>query len=138
MRAPLTTMQPLADKAAIGLSLLCAVHCLAMPLVVALLPSLAAMGLADEAFHTWMVFAVIPLSVFALTMGCRKHGSRTVLYIGGAGLFFLCLTPLLGHERLGEIGEKALTMIGTALIATAHIRNFQLCQKSTSCECPEG
>ena len=137
MRDQINTLQPAADKAAIGLSLLCAVHCLVLPLVIALLPTLAAYGLADEAFHTWVVLAVIPLSAFALTMGCKKHRQKSVLYTGLMGLFLLCLTPLLGHELLGETGEKALTLAGAALIAASHIKNFRLCRNETACVCAE-
>ncbi|EEB78821.1 MAG: MerC domain-containing protein [Halioglobus sp.] len=137
MRDPINILQPAADKAAIGLSLLCAVHCLLLPLSIALLPSLAVYGLADEAFHTWIILAVIPLSAFALTMGCKKHRRTDVLYIGAFGLLLLCLTPLLGHELLGEAGEKILTLSGAALIATSHIKNFRLCRSEDACACPD-
>ena len=137
MRHQIYSLQPVVDKAAIGLSLLCAVHCLALPLAIALLPSLAAVGLADEAFHTWIVLAVIPLSTFALTLGCKKHRQMGVLYTGLLGLSFLCLTPLLGHELLGEAGEKILTLAGAGLIAASHINNFKLCQKGRACGCPD-
>ena len=137
MREQINILQPVADKAAISLSLICAVHCLAMPLVIALLPALASYGLADEAFHTWIILAVIPLSAFALTMGCKKHRQLNVLYTGLVGLFLLCLTPLLGHELLGETGEKALTTAGAALIAASHLKNFRLCRNETACACAE-
>ena len=135
MRNPINNLQPAADKAAISLSLLCAAHCLALPLLIALLPSLTALGLADEAFHKWVVIAVIPLSAFALTLGCNKHRQMGVLYIGLLGLILLCATALLGHEILGEHGEKMLTLTGASLIALSHIRNYRLCQKGRSCEC---
>jgi len=91
MRNHVNALQPLADKAAIGLSLLCAVHCLALPLAVALLPALVSLGFQDEKFHTWMVFIVIPLSIFALTLGCRKHRNPWVLATGATGLLALVL-----------------------------------------------
>ncbi|KZX58736.1 hypothetical protein A3709_17180 [Halioglobus sp. HI00S01] len=137
MRNSVFNLQPIADKAAIGLSLLCAVHCLAVPLLVVLVPSLATIGLADESFHTWMILAVIPTSAIALTLGCRKHRHLGVAYTGIAGLVLLCLTPILGHDTLGELGEKALTLAGATLIALSHIKNFQLCQEGESCECPD-
>ena len=137
MRDTIDTLQPLADKAAIGLSLLCALHCLALPLVAVLLPSLVALGLEGESFHVWMVFAVIPLSAFALTMGCKKHRQMSVLVLGILGLLLLCLAPLLGHELLGEMGERVLTLAGAAIIAKSHIKNFQLCRRDHECGCPD-
>lgn len=135
MPSPTHTLQPLADRTAIGLSLLCAAHCLLVPLSAALLPSIAALGLADEAFHTWMVIVVIPLSTFALILGCRKHRRPGVLLVGALGLACLCLTPLLGHATLGQWGERLMTLTGALLIAISHVRNYLLCRDATSCRC---
>lgn len=128
------SVQPLADKAAIGLSMLCAIHCLAVPVLVALLPAAASLGLDDERFHLWLVIVVLPVSAVALTLGCRKHRSKTVLFIGLAGLAVLCLASALGHDALGEAGEKMLTLTGAALIAVSHVKNFALCRVETDCE----
>jgi hypothetical protein len=130
-------LQPLADQAAIGLSMLCAIHCLALPVTATLLPSVFALGFADEKFHIWLVIVVIPLSAFALTLGCRKHRKSGVLYLGVVGLLFLCLSPLVGHEILGEVAEKALTLIGATLVAAGHVKNFLLCREQDACECQD-
>src|SRR6056297_2916241 len=134
MRNYPNTLQPVADRLAIGLSMLCALHCLALPLATALLPSLLGMGLEDESFHVWLVIIVIPLSAFALTLGCTKHRNKSVLYIGMLGLGILCLAPLLGHDLLGEVGERLLTLAGSILIALSHVRNFRLCRQGDICE----
>jgi predicted permease len=130
-----TTVQLIADKTAIGLSLLCALHCLAVPVAVALAPSLIALGLQDEAFHMWLILAVFPLSVVALALGCRAHRNTSVLAIGIVGLTVLCSPLLLGHDMLGEWGERILTLLGSMLIATSHFRNFQLCQSHRAHDC---
>lgn len=134
MREKTQNLRPIADKAAIGLSVLCAVHCLAVPIVAVMLPSLAAIGLADESFHIWLVIFVIPFSTFALTLGCTKHRNMTVLSMGVLGMICLCLGPILGHDVLGENGERLLTLLGSALIAFSHIRNFSLCRDSHASE----
>ncbi|MEM8497161.1 MAG: MerC domain-containing protein [Pseudomonadota bacterium] len=137
MSKPIAALRPFADKAAISLSALCVVHCLVMPLTAVLLPSLLAIGVEDELLHLWLVAAVIPLSVFALTLGCGKHRDKWVLGTGAFGLLILCLAALLGHDLLGEIGEKSLTLSGAALVAISHIRNFSLCREAPSCECAD-
>jgi len=129
-------MQSFSDKAAISLSLLCTLHCLALPLAVALLPSMAALSLDDEAFHLWMLLAVMPISVFALTMGCKKHRRYHIVLTGSIGLFILAMTVFLGHEMLGETGEKALTLVGASIIALGHFWNYRLCNTHKNCECP--
>ncbi len=128
-------LRPMADKAAIGVSFLCVLHCLALPIAAASLPVISALGLDDEIFHLWLIVIVLPLSVFALTLGCRVHGNMKVLSLGMLGLGILCLAPLVGHDLLGELGEKGLTVAGAALIAVSHLRNFLLCRRSDDCEC---
>ena len=129
------SLQPLSDKVAISLSGLCTLHCLALPLVVVLLPAGLALPLESEAFHIAMIVAVIPVSVYALTLGCRHHQRYQLLAMGALGL--LCLLAALMFEyALGDIGEKALTIVGTAVIAFAHVRNHRLCKKTqASCTC---
>lgn len=48
------TAQEYTDNFAIGLSMLCAIHCLLLPLILVALPSLGALQLQNEAFHFWM------------------------------------------------------------------------------------
>ena len=127
-------LQAIADKTAVSLSLVCTVHCLAVPFLVVSLPAIAAMNLDDEAFHLWMVVAVIPISLFALTLGCNKHKSFGVLSLGVLGLLVLVASGLLGHDLLGEAGEKLFTVIGASLIAAGHLLNHRLCQRA-HCEC---
>jgi hypothetical protein len=127
-------LQAIADKTAISLSFICTLHCLAAPFLVALLPTLAAINLEDEAFHLWMVIAVIPTSLLALSMGCKKHRDYRVLLLGITGLSLLIIAAFLGHDLLGESAETALTVLGASIIAAGHLLNHRLCQHR-SCEC---
>ncbi|MEM1412610.1 MAG: MerC domain-containing protein [Pseudomonadota bacterium] len=122
----------LLDRTAIGLSALCIVHCLALPLLIVLLPSLAALPFADERFHLLLVFLVVPTSAIALFMGCRRHRDRSVLAWGLTGVVILLLTALYGHDLVGEVGERAFTVLGAVMVAIGHIRNFRLC-RSDAC-----
>lgn len=133
----MNNLQILTDKAAIGLSIACTIHCLAFPLMIVLLPAFAALPLNDEAFHIWMVVAVIPTSAYALTMGCRQHKRYHLLAYGVVGLTCLILAIVLGHDLLGEAGEKGLTTLGAIIIAFGHYQNYRLCQDQTRCACPE-
>ena len=135
MDAYLTKFRPSADAAAVSLSLLCAVHCLATPILITLLPSAIALRLEDEIFHLWMLLGVVPISTIALTLGCNDHRNLGVACIGALGITMLCSAALLGHDLLGEGGERALTLLGAGLIAGSHIRNFTLCRNSKICEC---
>lgn len=127
----------ISDKLAISLSFLCTLHCLVLPLVLVLLPSLAILPFENEIFHQGLLIAVIPISIFALTMGCKKHKRYRLLLLGGLGLCFLIASAILGHDALGETWEKILTVIGASLIALGHVLNYRLCQTQDNCGCPE-
>jgi len=131
----LAKLQTLSDKTAISLSVLCAIHCLALPLLLVALPSLATLKLDTEMFHFAMVFAVIPISIYALTMGCRQHNRKSLLLLGAIGIVFLCAALFLPHEVKGESGEKILTLMGALLIAIGHMANYRLCKKQALCGC---
>lgn len=122
------------DKVAIGLSLLCTAHCLLLPVALVMLPALATTMLGGERFHFYLLIAVIPTSLYALTMGCRQHQNFNVLKIGLPGIVVLALVALLGHDLLGEQGEKLATLLATALVAVGHIRNHSLCRQQ-QCVC---
>ena len=117
------------DKAAIGLSMVCAVHCLLLPVALVLLPALAANSFGDESFHSWMLLAVLPTSIFALTMGCRQHRNYSVMATGLLGLAILTLAILFGHDWMGETWEKVATLAGALFIALGHFKNHRLCKK---------
>jgi hypothetical protein len=123
----MTKFQQTSDKAAVGLSFLCVVHCLLFPTLLILLPPLSGLfALDDTLFHQWLIFAVVPISSIALTMGYVHHRNSRVFFIGALGLMHLIFAAFLGHDVLGEYGEVALTVLGSSIIAFGHIRNYQL------------
>jgi hypothetical protein len=122
------------DRVAIGLSLVCAVHCLLLPVALVILPTLAASTFSGERFHQWVLMAVLPTSLLALTMGCRRHRNMSVMAMGLPGLAILTLAAILGHDWLSESGEKIASLLGASLIALGHFRNHALC-RHLQCDC---
>ena len=127
-------IQAYTDKLAIGLSLLCTLHCLIFPVLIVLIPSFAALSISnDELFHQWMLVGVLPSSLIALTMGCKKHGRFTFLALGLLGVSLLSVTAFWGHDYFGEVGEMFLTVFGSGIIAYTHLANYRLCQHDKCC-----
>ncbi len=122
------------DKASISLSLLCAIHCVALPITF-LIPGIASLSIDNESFHIWMVFCVLPLSLVALIIGCRQHHNSKVLTMGLIGLTLLIAAALFGEQYLSHTGEKVLTLTAVTLIAIAHIFNARLCREQKKCDC---
>jgi len=129
----MTAVISLLDRSALGLSFLCVLHCLAIPLTLILAPSLAVLPFADERIHLLLVFLVLPTSTIALTLGCRHHGLKHILVWGLTGIAILILAVGLGDDFLGEYGEKIFTIVGSVLVAIGHILNFKCC-RSASCD----
>jgi len=116
------------DRFAIGTSTLCAVHCAALPIIVTLFPALFSSAFNDEYFHIILVWLVVPASVIALTMGCKKHRDMKVLLLGAVSITGLISVAIFGHDFLGETGEKVATFFFSMLSVAAHLRNHSLCK----------
>jgi len=103
-------------------SLLCAVHCAALPFLLTLAP-LAGLQLLDS---PWVEYAFIVLSICiatgALVQGYRKHHHKFLpLIIAVAGFV------LIGLGQFLELSwaEALLTATGGATIAIAHLMNWK-------------
>ena len=117
------------DGMAIFLSGACMLHCLALPILVTLFPIVQGSLLDEQYFHLIMLFLILPTSLFALTVGCRKHKDRTTMILGGIGLVVLSFTAIFGHTLFGFIGERVITTLGGLTLAMAHIQNYRCCRK---------
>ena len=119
----------LLDGVGVGMSMLCLVHCLALPLLVAALPLIAASVVTSESFHVWMLVAIVPTSVLALGSGFRKHRQAMLFLPGVAGLCLIA-AGAFGPALIGMPPwlDTALTVFGGLLLATAHVLNYLLLQ----------
>lgn len=109
------------DGAAVALSGLCLLHCLALPLVVAGVPFLA--QYAETHLHYQVLVAVIPLSVFALSIGYRRHRDWRIALGGAVGMLLLVVGATVAHTQLGIAADRFFTVIGSLVLATAHFFN---------------
>ena len=121
-------MQRSLDIAAISISGLCAVHCLLTPVALILFPILSGSLIASEDFHRFILWVILPTSGVAMFLGCRRHNNFSILVMGGAGLFLLVLSAFWVHDWVGEWGERLLTLVGGAILAAGHVRNYLLCR----------
>ena len=109
------------DRAAVLLSALCLLHCLALPLIVAGLPVLA--RAADDHLHAQVLVVVIPLSVVALGLGFRHHRKPWIVWAGVAGLAILVAGATIAHTYYGPRVDTAVTVLGSIVLAVAHFYN---------------
>jgi hypothetical protein len=118
------------DFAAMGLSGLCLIHCLALPAVAAILPMVAVWARA-EWVHGLFVACAAPITGLALWRAHRAHPSPPALVV----LASLGLTALL----LGALGwprpawETQVTVAGSLALATAHVWNWRRAHRHRAC-----
>ena len=125
------------DKVAVTLSAACVIHCFFAPAFIILPSGILSISIDNELVHYLILLAAVPVSVFALYLGYKNHKNLSFLPFGIVGLFTLVSAVLLGEAALGEMGEQALTLLGSILVAYSHFRNDQECKAidCDSCHC---
>ena len=58
------------DTAAVVMSAVCMLHCLALPVAMTILPVMNVALLSESTFHLIMMVFILPVSVVALAVGC--------------------------------------------------------------------
>lgn len=97
------------DRTGAAASLLCAVHCAAMPLALVSMPLLGAGFLSSFEFECAMFALAAVLGSAGAWMGCRKHGSKAVLVFFAAGLALL-LAARLGQYKEIQAAQSAFRL----------------------------
>jgi Zn2+/Cd2+-exporting ATPase len=111
--------------------LLCAVHCIAAPVLVLFAPALA----PDSRVAAVLLFCTAVLTLFFLRWGVRSHGRRVVWIPATAGLVLWTGAHLSGTHGPVEI---ILEFGGAALVAWGLTWNAWLRHRATcdTCGCP--
>lgn len=111
------------DAAAMIASGLCLVHCLAIPLVLLLVPTVGALIALPEEFHRWAVAIAIPTSAIAVLFGYRRHRALMPLSLAVPGLTLMAWGAFFTSNPMLEI---LLTVVGASVLAVGHWCNWQL------------
>ncbi|AXJ94178.1 MULTISPECIES: MerC domain-containing protein [unclassified Sphingomonas] len=109
------------DRAAIALSGLCVVHCLASAVLLAMLSAAGGL-LLNPIFHEVGLSIAILLGALALGRGVIEHGYIMPVAMGALGLGIMAGAMTLPHEGGGG-AETLWTVIGVGLLAFGHDLN---------------
>lgn len=113
---------------------LCMVHCVALPLILLVVPTMASEVLSCDCTHAVLAGAVTLFCMMAIFPGFRVHGNRPVLLTMLAGLA-LVLVATFGCHLLGEQFEMPVISVGNILVVFAHLRNRHLMKKDQCLNC---
>ncbi len=117
-------LQKYLDGSALGISMICLLHCLAIPLAATLGPYLGVeLLLGDETKTHLILFGVaLPVSFIALGWSFQRHGKNDFLFILAATGLVLMFAATQ-HDIVGD-NEIRVTVIGVTLVALAHTGNW--------------
>lgn len=107
------------DAIAAVLSCLCIVHCLALPVGAAWLPSLVSVA-ENDLVHQILLAVAMCLSGPLLFW----KGNNNTRFLGLVGFLALIIGLSVHHE----LAEKVVTSIGSCFIAVGHIVRHQACK----------
>jgi hypothetical protein len=109
------------DNLAVAFSGICLLHCLTLPVAIALLPFLSRFDATH--FHVQMLIVVLPVSVIAFSLGFRRHRGIAVIVWGAVGMLLLTLGGTVAHSSYGIVADRTLTIGGALILALAHYFN---------------
>lgn len=121
---PLPT--PLLDRLGATGSLVCAIHCALLPLLIALLPSLGvAVWLGDGFEQGFVVFASL-LGLSTLAWSYRRHRAVRALGLLLPGLAALWIGVLYAPLHDSVVPHAVVMTFGGTMVGLAHLANLRL------------
>ena len=109
------------DALGITTSILCAIHCAALPLVAAVLPVMGISWVHNAVFEYGMIGAAFGIGTWALWHGFSRHHRRLLPW----GLFVAGMILLIAKQIWHQY-ELRLLPFAVILIVAAHLVNFRL------------
>lgn len=113
------------DRFGAAASFLCALHCAALPILLAALPALGLGVLADHRYEQGFVVFAALLAVASLLLGARRHQRMLAFAVLVPGIALLLAGARLAVEDVSHLHVVLVTLGGT-LVAAAHVVNLRL------------
>ncbi|GAB2497741.1 MerC domain-containing protein [Pseudoxanthomonas sangjuensis] len=107
-------------------SLLCAVHCAVLPLLIALLPALGVSAWLGDGFERAFVAFATLLGAFSLVWGWRRHRAVRALGLLALGLAALWAAVLYAPLHATLVPHAVAMTFGGTLVGVAHVINLRL------------
>lgn len=122
---PAAWFSRVADRFGATASVACALHCAALPLVLAALPALGLGFLANHAFERAFIVFASTLALASLAIGFRRHRRFRAFWFLLTGVVLL-LTGIVIDLHSQLVLHAMLVSMGGTLVAIAHLVNLRL------------
>ncbi len=110
------------DRTGAFLSALCALHCLVTPFVTLSLP-LWVYSIHYSPVHLFIAVFIFPIAIYSFWMGYKKHAHKSVLFLGGFGLFLLSVALISPGSRDQLRWNDIMTIVGSIALFLGHFFN---------------
>lgn len=117
---------PILDRLGATGSLLCAIHCAALPLLIALLPSLGIAAWLGEGFEKGFVLFATLIGLFSVIWGYRRHHAVRALGLLLPGLAALWIAVLYAPLHHALVPHAIAMTFGGTMVGLAHLANLRL------------
>jgi hypothetical protein len=134
VHAPPRRFATLVDRVGATASLLCAVHCMLLPFVLALLPLIGLEFLAGHTFERIFVACAAALAGASILAGYRRHRHPQALFLMVPGIVLLVFGVAIDINAHVVI-HTASVVTGGILVASAHITNLVLAHRHHHATC---
>jgi hypothetical protein len=121
----------LVDRVGATASLLCAVHCMLLPFVLALLPLIGLGFLAGHTFERIFVACAAALASASILVAYRRHRHPHALFLMIPGIVLLLFGVAINLD-VRVLLHTASVVTGGLLVASAHVTNLVLAHKHTA------
>ena len=115
----------LADRFGATASFVCALHCAALPLLLAVLPALGLGFLADHAFERGFIAFASVLALASLAFGFRRHRRFRAFWFLVPGVVLLIAGIVIDIDGRPLV-HALLVSLGGMLVALSHVTNLRL------------
>ena len=116
------------DALGIATSVVCAIHCAVLPLVLTSLPLFGINIINNNFFEAAMIALAFVIGCLALYHGYKRHHHRVLpLLIFTVGFVFLVLKQVFTGD------EKLLLIPAVVFILSAHFFNYRFCRIANHC-----
>ncbi|MGY3264075.1 MerC domain-containing protein [Lysobacter sp. HA35] len=118
--------RPVLDRIGATGSLLCAIHCALLPVLIVLLPTLGFAAWRNEAFELGFISFASVLGLYSLVRGYRRHRivRALVLLVPGLAALWMGVTYAPLHDS--TIAHAISMTLGGTLVGLAHVTNLRL------------
>lgn len=117
------------DLFGITASTICAVHCIATPVAMAVLPSIAGEAWESPLAHQLCAGAVTLFCLMAAIQGYKKHADWRPLAPLALGLLLVISSTFFLPESLHELYETPILCAGSFALVIGHISNIRRLSK---------